>query len=89
MTRRSFCFLFGAGLAVAALPMPVWATDTPADVSTASDISISICESLYVPTSIMFHTQDMTLRVGRTITYSFPHRESLPAFNGSGLMPCC
>lgn len=72
MTRRSFCFLFGVGLAAAAVPLPAWAENTP-DLPRdfPANASTKIVASLSAPTTVTFQTQDKTLRRGDPITISF------------------
>ena len=64
LTRRSFCFLFGAGIAAAALPGRAGPVALPFDGST------EIIDRLFAPTVANFRTQDY-LRVGQEITIAF------------------
>jgi len=79
VTRRSFCFLFGAGIAAAVLPLPTWAEATPAHV--LADAFTTIQYSLQVPSTATFRTRDTALRLGHTLTLSFPEMGIL--FNGT------
>lgn len=85
MTRRSFLFLFGSGVAAATLvdraPYDILIARDLAPAPVPVDAYTTIQASLYAPTTATFRTRDRTLQVGRTLTVTLPDMGIL--FNGT------
>lgn len=85
LTRRSFCFLFGAGVTGLALSPSLSFTEDLTHVQTrvhvVADAYTTIQQSLGAPTTATFRTRDRALRIGRPITVSLPDIGVL--FNGT------
>ena len=75
MTRRSFCFLFGAGVAGLALAPQVH-TFTEGVLTVPNDWAskVAVTESIYSNATLTFHTMDRTLFPGRRIVVDFDGR---------------
>lgn len=69
ITRRSFCFLFGAGLVATTIPLP--SILEPTSIGVTADQFTTISQSINAPGIARFKTRNPAIQLGKSIIIEY------------------